>query len=57
MKILVCFAVLAGLGSVVFATVIPADKENVISLDGTWRFKLEQAKGNYEGKGEKKRRS
>src|SRR5207249_3303126 len=26
------------------AIVIPADKENVRSLDGTWRFKLEQAK-------------
>ena len=27
------------------ATVIPSEKEHVISLDGTWRFKLEQAGG------------
>ena len=31
------------------ATVIPSEKEHVISLDGTWRFKLEQAKGEYDG--------
>src|SRR5438046_2448556 len=35
------------------ATVIPSEKQYVTSLDGTWRFKLEQAKGNYEGRGEK----
>src|SRR3954454_13219822 len=35
------------------ATVIPSDKENVKSLDGAWRFKLEQAKGDYKTKGEK----
>lgn len=27
---------------------IPADKDHAVSLDGTWRFKLEQAKGNYD---------
>jgi 6-phosphofructokinase 1 len=31
---------------------IPADEQYVKSLDGTWRFKLEQAKGDYT-KGEK----
>jgi hypothetical protein len=34
------------------ATVIPSDKEHVKSLDGTWRFKLEQAKGDYSKKGQ-----
>ncbi|HTL28931.1 MAG TPA: glycoside hydrolase family 2 TIM barrel-domain containing protein [Tepidisphaeraceae bacterium] len=27
------------------AIVIPADKDHVVSLDGTWRFKLEQERG------------
>jgi hypothetical protein len=27
------------------AAIIPADKEFVQSLDGTWRFKLEQERG------------
>jgi beta-galactosidase/beta-glucuronidase len=34
------------------ATVVPSDKEKVKPLDGTWRFKLEQAKGDYSKKGE-----
>ena len=38
--------------SVSFATVIPAQKDHVVSLDGMWRFKLEQAKGKYDQRGE-----
>ena len=37
------------------ATPIPSNPGNVRSLDGAWRFKLEQAKGKYEGKGQKPR--
>jgi beta-galactosidase/beta-glucuronidase len=35
------------------AAVVPSDKDHVRSLDGAWRFKLEQAGGDYHGKGEK----
>src|SRR5688572_20633613 len=38
--------------SLVRATVIPAEKEHVMSLDGTWRFKLEQAEGKDASPGE-----
>src|SRR5688500_1729913 len=31
---------------------IPADKEHVKSIDGTWRFKLEQAEGKDNAPGE-----
>src|SRR5688572_5059079 len=34
------------------ATVIPAENEHVVSLDGTWRFKLEQADGKDAAPGE-----
>ena len=39
-------------GAVFAAVPLPADEQYVKSLDGTWRFKLEQAKGDYT-KGEK----
>ncbi|HEV2293517.1 MAG TPA: glycoside hydrolase family 2 TIM barrel-domain containing protein [Tepidisphaeraceae bacterium] len=47
----VVFALLIA-ASPLHATVIPAEKEHVISLDGTWRFKLEQAKGKDLAPGE-----
>src|SRR5437867_532352 len=34
------------------AAVIPSETDHVVSLDGTWRFKLEQAKGKYDQRGE-----
>src|SRR5438270_8811447 len=35
-----------------FAAVMPSETDHVVSLDGTWRFKIEQAKGKYEQRGE-----
>ncbi|HEX8524488.1 MAG TPA: glycoside hydrolase family 2 TIM barrel-domain containing protein [Tepidisphaeraceae bacterium] len=36
------FLVVISLARLVCAAVVPAEKEHVVSLDGTWRFKLEQ---------------
>ena len=47
-------AILLGLTSVTSATIpIPADKGCVVSLDGSWRFKLEQVKSplGFDGNG------
>ena len=49
-SVLVVFASML-LASNALATVIPSEKENVRSLDGTWRFKLEQSKGDDTGEG------
>ena len=53
-RLLLLFSLLAS-ALAAGATEIPSNKDNVRSLDGTWRFKLEQTKGNYEGMGMKPR--
>ena len=45
-------AVIVTLAPLLHATVIPAEKDYVVSLDGTWRFKLEQAEGKDATPGE-----
>jgi beta-galactosidase/beta-glucuronidase len=52
MKTWILCAALLTWASLALAVPIPADEQFVKSLDGTWRFKLEQAEGRDEAAGE-----